>query len=100
MSETVVELSVGEATTKIKRADAAWILLAAYVAAYDYYAIKTGRETLSRAYWRALEHPTTRWPAVLVCTGLFKHLLFPNTLPKLDPLNYVAERWHKNSPHG
>ena len=94
MSETVVELDVAGQVTKIKRADLAWFLLAAYVAAYDYYAIKTKRETLSRAYWRALEKPTTRWPAVLVTTGLVKHLLFPRFLPKLDPLHYVAERWH------
>ena len=69
-------------------------------ALYDYYAIKSGRETLSRAYWRALRHPATRWPAVLVTTGLYKHLMFPNLLPQIDPLNRLAEGWHKKSKHG
>lgn len=100
MSETVVELNLGESTAKIKRADIAWFMLAAYVVAYDYYAIKKGRETLSRGYWRAMKNPLTRWPAVVVCTGLYKHLMFPNFLPQLDPLNRVAEGWHKKSRHG
>lgn len=100
MNETVVELNLGDSTAKVKRSDIAWLMLASYVAAYDYYAIKTGRETLSRGYWRAMRNPATRWPAVLVCTGLFKHLMFPNFMPKLDPLYYVAERWHKNTKHG
>jgi hypothetical protein len=97
MSETVVELSGG---TKVKRADIAWFVLALYVAAYDYYAIKTGRETMSRAYWRALEKPRTRWPAIIVTTSVVKHLALPKFLPQLDPLNRVAEGWHKKSPHG
>lgn len=99
MSDTVATLDVtGLPTAKIKRSDLYWFGLAAYVAAYDYHAIKTGRETLSRGYWRALSNPRTRWPAILVCTGLYKHLVFPKVLPKADPLYWVAERWHKGAP--
>lgn len=94
--EPVATLDViGLPKTKFYKADIAWFALAAYVAAYDYYAIKKGKETLSRGYWRALGNPKTRWPAVLVTTSVFKHLMFPNVLPQLDPLNRVAERWHK-----
>ena len=98
MSETVVTFDVtGLPTAKIKRSDVAWFGLAAYVALYDYHAIKTGKETLSRGFWRALSNPKTRWPAILVCTSLYKHLVFPNLLPQLDPLNHVAERWHRDA---
>lgn len=72
----------------------AWAVIVIFVAAYDYYAIKNNKETLSRAYWRALSNPKTRWPAVLIVTGLYKHLVLPKVLPKLDPLYYVAEKWN------
>jgi hypothetical protein len=91
-----IEIKVDE-VVRIKRADVAWIGIAAFVGAYDYWAIRNGHETLSRAYWRALKNPRTRWPAILVVTGLYKHLVFPEFLPKLDPLYYVAERWHKGA---
>ena len=79
-----------------KRSDLAWINIALFVAVYDYCAIRNGNETLSRGFWRALEHPKARWPTILIATGLYKHLMFPNFLPQLDPLYYVVERWHKN----
>ncbi len=78
-------------------ADLGWVAIAAFVATYDYWAIRNKRETLSRAYWRAVRNPWSRLPAVLVVTGLYKHLLFPNVLPQLDPLNRVAEGWHKKA---
>ena len=80
----------------ITRSDIAWATIAAFVVGYDYWAIKYSNETLSRGFWRALSNPKTRWPAILICTGLYKHLVFPNFLPKVDPLYFVAERWHKN----
>lgn len=80
----------------LKRASVAWLGLAAYVAAYDYYAIKTGRETLSGAYWHALRNPKTRVLAVCSATILYKHLVFPTVLPELDPLYFIAERWRKS----
>lgn len=80
-----------------KHANLGWVTIAAFVAAYDYWAIKTHNETLSRAYWRAVKNPWSRWPTVVVTTGLFKHLLFPSFLPQLDPLNAVAESWHKKA---
>lgn len=82
---------------KVKHADYAWAAIAIFVAGYDFWAIREGHETLSRAYWRALKRPSTRWPAIVVTTMLYKHLLFPNFLPQLDPLNQVAERWHEDS---
>lgn len=74
----------------VKKADVAWLILAAYVAAYDVYAIYRGRETLSSAFWRALTHPKAKFATALVATGLYKHLMFPEFLPELDPLNQLA----------
>lgn len=79
----------------VKKADAAWLFLAAYVAAYDVYAIYRGRETLSSAFWRALTHPKVKFPTALIATGLYKHLMFPDFLPELDPLNQFAKLLRK-----
>lgn len=77
-------------TDKIK-GDYGWFLVGVSVVAYEAWAIATANETLSSAFWRALKHPIARWPVVLMATGLYKHLLFPNVLPKLDPLYYVVK---------
>lgn len=81
----------------IKPAIVAWMALVTYVAAYDYYAIRTGKMTMSGAYWRAAKSPRMRWPAVLIATSVYKHLVVPNLLPKADPLMFLAERWHKSA---
>lgn len=55
-----------------RRGDIGWILLAAFVWLWDAYA----PETLSRAFWRGLEHPRSR-PFVLVAWGwVTSHLFF------------------------
>lgn len=84
-------------TVRIKKATIGWAVIWAFVIGFDYGAIKTGNETLSRAYWRAVKHPKAKWPTLLVTMSLFKHLLFPNFLPQLDPLNKVAENWHRKA---
>ena len=62
-----------------------WIGLAAYVVAVDLHAAATGRETLSSAWWRAVQHPRRRWPVVAVWTYLSLHL--HHAIPaRLDPL--------------
>ena len=65
--------------------DAAWAGLAAYVIAYDAWAILTGRETLSASYYRAVQHPLRRWPTLIVWVLLTLHLfhLIPE---RFDPL--------------
>lgn len=94
--DTVAELKIdGFPTAEIKKADLAWLTVALFIAGYDYYAIKSKRETLSSGFWRAAKNPKTRWPAILICTGLYKHLMFPNVLPKTDPLWWIAESWHR-----
>jgi len=87
----------GLPTVKIKKSDVGWAAIAAFVAAYDYWAIKNRHETLSSGFWRALRNPKSRWPAIAVCTGLYKHLMFPDFLPKTDPLWWLAERWHREA---
>ena len=69
-----------------------WLGLAAYVAIYDYWTIKTNRETLSSAFGRSMKHPVARIATVTITAHLLKHLLAPNWLSKIDPLRYVAER--------
>jgi hypothetical protein len=69
-----------------------WLGLAAYVAAYDYWTIRTNRETLSSAFGRSMRHPVARIGTVAVTIQLLKHLLFPNWHPELDPLRLAAER--------
>jgi hypothetical protein len=74
-----------------------WAGIAAYVIAYDYWAIRTDNETLSGACWRSLSHPYGKWVTLTIVTGLVKHLVAPDLLPKVDPLYYVARRWHGES---
>lgn len=64
----------------------AWLGLAAYVAAYDTWAIATGRETLSTAFHRASRHPVARWPVVAAVGVTVVHLY--GRLPKrFDPFH-------------
>lgn len=76
-----------------KHGPGAWLGLAAYVAAYDYYAIKNDKETLSAAFGRSLANPVSRWPTIVVFTLLSKHLLLPHVLPQIDPFARLAEKW-------
>ena len=63
-----------------------WAALAGYIAAYDTWALKTGRETLSSAFGRSLRHPIKRWPTLLLYGIVSLHLF--NRLPEwLDPLH-------------
>lgn len=53
------------------RGEHGWIGLAAFILLWDRYA----PETLSKAFWRALEHPTRR-PIVLLAWGwVTSHLI-------------------------
>jgi hypothetical protein len=70
----------------------AWAGLAAYIAAYDYWAIKNDKETLSSAFGRSMKHPVARIATITVIAQLLKHLLFPNWYPQVDPLRAIAER--------
>lgn len=78
--------------TKGKGGGFGWLGLAIYVAAYDYWTIRTNRETLSSAFGRSMRHPVARWVTITGTIQLLKHLLAPNWLPQLDPLKYSAER--------
>lgn len=72
-----------------------WLAIVSFVAAYDYVAINSGKETLSRSCWRAAESKLGRFPVALALGFTYKHLAFPNLLPKVDPFYWIAERWHK-----
>lgn len=53
------------------RGDFGWLLLAVYVYLWDRYA----SETLSRAFWRGVEHPVHRWWVVAAWMWVTAHLL-------------------------
>lgn len=74
-----------------------WLLLAGYIAAWDYWACTRGHETLSGAYGRAMAHKVGRIPAALITVALVKHLVLPSWHPELDPFNAIAESWRNSS---
>lgn len=69
----------------------------AFIAGYDYWAIRYGHETLSGGFWRHLERHHTRVLVTAAATILYKHLVAPGLLPQVDPLKHLARRWHANS---
>jgi hypothetical protein len=79
---------------KVPEGDAAWIGLLAYVVAYDAYALLTGKETLSSAYYRALAHPRRRWPTIATWVLLTSHLF--RLTPRLDPISWIEGRARRN----
>jgi hypothetical protein len=60
----------------------AWAGLAVYVVLWDLYAVRTGRETLSSAFYKGLHHPVKRWRVVLLWTYITAHLF-----------RWVPDRW-------
>ena len=78
--------------------DKAWLGLAGYVLAYDLFAALTGRETLSSAYWRAVQNPWRRWPTIVFWGYLTVHL-FHGLPDRYDPFRrFLAEV--ERSRHG
>lgn len=69
--------------------DTAWIGLLGYIAGYDVFAARTGNDTLSMSFWRAIKDPYRRWPTILVWVYLTAHLfhLIPD---RWDPLRRVG----------
>lgn len=63
----------------------AWIGLTAYVVAYDGWAALKKKETLSQAFYQAVQHPVKRWQVGVLWTYLTCHLfhLIPE---RFDPL--------------
>ena len=69
--------------------DKAWVGLAAYIAAYDLYAVATGNETMSMSFYRALKHPVRRWPTIAVWGYITCHL-FKFIPDEYDPLRRLG----------
>ena len=75
----------------ISHGDIAWIGLAAYIAAYDGYAVLTKNDTMSMSFYRALKSPKRRWPTVLVWSYITIHL-FKFLPDRFDPLRRLGIR--------
>ena len=75
----------------LKSGTKAWAGLMGYVVLWDLFAVRTGRETLSTAFYNGLSHPVKRWRVVLLWTYVTAHLLtwIP---PKWDPLRAWGAR--------
>lgn len=68
-----------------------WAGLACYVIAYDVWAIKTNRQTLSAAFYKAVANPSGRYGVILAWAYLSGHLF--KILPRrYDPIYRLAER--------
>lgn len=52
----------------------AWLGLLTGILAYDLYAIRYGKQTLSTAFYEALEHPRRRWLVIVCWLALTAHL--------------------------
>lgn len=59
-------------SANLTKGEVGWGLLALYVFLWDRYAA----ETLSRAFWRGVEHPMKRWLVVVAWGWVTVHLLF------------------------
>ena len=59
---------------RINSGTKAWLGLVGYVLAYDLYAIRSGRQTLSAAFYEALRHPQRRWLVIAAWAYLTGHL--------------------------
>lgn len=63
-----------------------WGLIAAGVVAYDYLAIRDGKETLSHAFHRGMEHPVMKFMCIGALGATALHLA--NVLPRKYDLFY------------
>ena len=82
--------------TKLTNGGYAWFGLVTYVVMYDLWAAKTRNETLSMAFYNALDHPIKRWPIVAMWIYITVHLF--KWLPdRLDPLRRIWSIWTPES---
>lgn len=65
--------------------DTAWMALGIGVLTYDYWAIRSGRDTMTASFARALGDPNRRWATSLMWVYITSHLM--GWIPKRhDPL--------------
>lgn len=64
-----------------------WIGLVAYITAFDLYAIYTDKETLSGAFYKAVQHPRQRWLVIVLWLYTTGHLF--NILGRWDILRRI-----------
>lgn len=67
-------LSQGSRLRKVHAGTFGWLGLAAYVGAYDLYAINTKHETLTSAFGRMIDHPAKRLGVVAAWLYVTYHL--------------------------
>jgi hypothetical protein len=71
--------------------DRAWAIMFAWVIAYDRWAIRNSRPTMSASFFRASRHPFQRWFVLGGWAYLTAHLV--RAIPEwLDPLRTWGRR--------
>ncbi len=81
--------SISRIVEPLTDGDRAWLVLVAGVAAYDWWAWASNRDTLSESYGRALDS-RRRWPTLFVLGYLVGHLT--RTIPsRYDPLRRFTQ---------
>ena len=82
---------------RAREATYAWAGLAAYILAYDAYALKKNKQTLSKGFTNGMATWKGRVALVLIWAAITKHLVFSKFHPEFDIIglaaNKVSERW-------
>lgn len=73
--------------TNIEIALLGWVAVMAVVVGYDAWALATGNQTLSRAFWRTSEHPVGRLVLMGTWGSLTWHLMLGNR-------QFLPDRYH------
>lgn len=73
----------------MRKGNVGWAGLVAFVLGYDTWAIVAGRESMTAAFGRAIQHPFHRWPVSVAWAITTLHLF--GRLPRwLDPFHAYA----------
>lgn len=82
-----------------KHAKIGWAAIFIYVAAFDIWAIKTDRPTLSKEFGEAMASPSGKIIGIGMWAILTNHLLLSKWTKKIDPIqigaNRLRKRWNK-----
>ncbi len=70
-----------------------WACLVMYIIAYDIWAMKHSKRTLSQGFTGTMDTKLGRLSLISVWAIVTKHLLFSKVLPKLDAIGWAASKY-------
>ncbi len=80
--------------TSIETALLGWAAIMAVVIGYDAWALTTGNQTLSKAFWRTSENPAGRVVLAATWGGLTWHLMLGDRQVLPDRYHQLYEKLH------